>query len=222
MDAPKTLNQLVIDAVAVTVTPEMIQEKVQKHVDDIVKDALREALSVYGETGKQIKVAITKALQIHDLDLPEYGLMVSQMVQASVAQYTNQLVAEKLAEDMRDMLSLAPKTIKLSEIVASMFEDNEELQEVFCELKEASYGESRWLHLSPERLSSRDSGRADIRVLIDKNGKVAAGWLGEKDLKTTKSFGNFYGLEQKFRVYYACGTVIELDEDNVTTERSYD
>ena len=48
------LNQLVIEAVATTCTPEYLQEKVKKHVDDIVTAALRDALSTYGETGKMI------------------------------------------------------------------------------------------------------------------------------------------------------------------------
>lgn len=214
------LNQLVVNAVTATCTPDYLKDKVQKHVDDLVKDALREALSSYGPTGKLIKEAVAKALQFNDLDLPDYSLMVAQMVRASVEQHTSTLIAEKMAEDVADMLSLAPKTIKLSEIVAGMFEDNHELDEVHCELDPPSEYGSRWLSLSPERVSSSHS--ADVRVLINKDGKIAAGWLAQKDLKTTKSFGNFYGLEQKIRAYYACGTVIELDEDNVTTERSYD
>lgn len=217
------LNQLVVEAVAITCTPEYLQDKVKKHVDEIVKDALREALSSYGETGKLIKAAVVKALQVNDLDLPDYGFMVTQMVQAKVKEHVAEMVQGTLAADMVSLLSLAPKTIRLSEIVASMFADDNAVEEVFCELEPASTdSSSRWLYLSPEHLTSASKHRADVRLLISKDGIIRAGWLSEKDLKTSKSFGNFYGLEQKIRAYYACGTVIDLDEENVITEKTYD
>jgi hypothetical protein len=126
------------------------------------------------------------------------------------------LIKGKLAEDVESLLSLAPKTIKLSQIVNDMLDDDGSIDEVFFKLEQTEYG-SHWLYLDPT--SVRDRHAAVVRLLINKEGKISAGWLTQKDLKTDKSFGNFYGLEQKIRAYYACGTIIELDEENVITSR---
>lgn len=218
------LNTLVIEAVAATVTPELIRDKVQKHVDDIIKDALKESLSSYSETGKMIKAAIGKALRVQDIDLPDYGFMVTQMVGALVKEHAAELIQGTLATDMAELLSIAPKTIKLSQIAKDMMDEIDDDSSgitVHLESPGSSSASSRWLSLDPT--PDKNPHSCDVRLLVGNDGVILAGWLGEKkDLKTTKSFGNFYGLEQKIRAYYACGTVIEFDEGYVITEKYYD
>ena len=38
-------------------------------------------------------------------------------------------------------------------------------------------------------------------------------------VKPSRDFGRWFGFEQKILSMYACGTVIEIDEDSVVTER---
>lgn len=213
------LNDLVLEAVAASMTKERVAAAVEQHVDELIKSALRDALSYYSETGKAIKAAVENSLKVRDLDLPEYGFMVTQMAQALIEKHAADMIKGALSADMESLLKLAPKTVKLSEITEAMFKDDDELEEITLILKEPSDFKSRWLYLSPEVC---DQSRCEIQVLLSEDGTISAGWLAGKDLKTKKSFGNFYGLEQKFRSYYACGTVIVLDEDNVARERQYD
>lgn len=212
------LNQTILDAFAQAVTPELIKERVAKHVDDLVKDALRDALSSYGETGKAIKAAVVDALKVNRLDLPSYGETVTKMLRAAIEAQVSEVIAGKLAEDMNDLLSLAPKTIKLSQIVKEMLDDNDIDFEVYCKVEHTDYS-STWVFLHPSPCDRKYE--ADAQILIREDGTIASATLGGKDMKAIKSFGRTWGIEQKVRAYYACGTIIELDEDYVVTERDH-
>lgn len=212
------LSHLVNEAVLNTMTPERVQEAVQKHVDTLIKDAVRDSMSSYSENGKLVRKAVEEALRVNKLDLPNFGSMVMQMLTASLQAHCAEVIEAKLAEDMRELLELAPKTIKLSQITDRMLEDGDE-HEITVEVERTEYGSTR-VYLDPRVRT--DKYRCDVRLLISQDGRITSGTLSERDLKGTKTFGRSYGLEQMVRSYYACGTVIEIDEHNVTTEKTYD
>lgn len=240
---PPGIDSLVRDAVLKTVTPEYINDKVQEHVDKLVEDGLREALSSYSPMGKSIKDAIGEALQVGDrLNIPSYGHVVGQMLERQLQARVSDVVAGKLAADMEKLLKLAPKRVKLSDLVAELLEGDDGLGEVHCEVEWGEWS-SAYLVISKEKPTRHSD--ADIRVLITlpkkhheyessevPEGPICSGHVNGSDLqkdvrfgygadhpRSRTRFGQWFGFEQKFLAMYACGTVIELDEDCVVTSR---
>lgn len=213
------LSGLVNEAVKNTMTPERVNEAVQKHVDDLIKQSLKDSLSFYSPLGKQIKEAVEESLKVNQLDLPSYGSTVASILKTQIDAQVAELVAGRLKQDMEDLLSLAPKTIKLSKIVEDMLEQNPDNHEVYCLVERTEYG-STWIYLHDSPVSRKYE--ASISILLSSDGTISSGKIDEKDLKATKTIGRFYGTGQLIRAYYACGTLIEVDADYVVTERQYD
>jgi hypothetical protein len=57
-----------------------------------------------------------------DLNLPSYGLLVTGMIEKQVTDHASALIDARLAEDIRELLNIAPAEIKLSEIAKGMIE----------------------------------------------------------------------------------------------------
>lgn len=212
------MSNLIADAVARKLTPEFIEQEIDTRVGKLVVEAVDKALRSWSDTGKLIETAIENSLRVDRLDLPSYGSTVTAMLKAQIEARVSDLVAGRLAEDMDELLKLAPKSVKLSEIAAEMIRGRDGYGEVITVIvKHTEYG-STWLCLDEnEAYEERHDHRCAVRLLIDKGGKIASATLDDRDINTTKVLGNRYGLAQKVRAYYAAGTIIEIDEHSVVT-----
>lgn len=212
------MSNLIADAVARKLTPEFIDQEIDTRVSKLVVEAVDKALRSWSDTGKLIETAIENSLRVDRLDLPSYGSTVTAILKAQIEARVSDLVAGRLAEDMDDLLKLAPKTVKLSEIAADMIRNRDGYGEVITVIVEQTeYGRVRVYLDEHEVHEERDRRRAQICLSVDKEGKISSATLDDRDLNTTKVLGNRYGLAQKVRAYYAAGTVIEIDEHSVVT-----
>lgn len=217
-----TLSDTVAAAVAGTITPEFIQTVVTEKAKSLVEDCVKSALGRYSDTGKQIEEAVTEALRVDKLDLPTYGDTVSAMLKAQIEARVTPLLAGQLAADMDELLSLAPKTIKLSEIANQMREPHEsdgKYGEVITVHVAHKHGRSaQWVYLDEENhYERRQEYDCEIGLLISEDGAISAARIGGRDTKQTTWIGRSYGLTQLVRSMVACGTKIEIDEDDVIT-----
>lgn len=212
-------TQLISQAVAEKMTPDFIEKQVNTRVEKLVIESIDQALRTYSDTGKQIQKAVEESLRVNRLDLPSYGDTVLKILHAQIEAQVSELVAGRLSQDMEDMLSLAPKEIKLSEIANQMrkrYEEEGGYGEVITVIVGDTSYSSTWVYLDEtEHLSDRDKHKAQISMLVREDGTLAAVNIHGHDIKKTKSLGFGYGLEQLVRSYYAVGTKIELDENNV-------
>lgn len=229
------LGEAISQAIAQKITPEFVQEKVNERAEKLVEESIRDAMQSYGDIGSAVKKAIKESLQVDNLDLPSYGHVVTSMVQAQIEAIVSPLVAGQLSKDMEELLKLAPKTIKLSEIVETIIEENDytEFGEgCTCIVDRNEHG-STWISLDEtvvkeERstFSTRSSNAAykcEIRMLVGSDGTISSATFNGDEMKTMRRVGHdTYGLEQRIRAYHACGTIIEIDEDNVSTYRDID
>ncbi len=212
------MSNLIADAVARKLTPEFIEQEIDTRVGKLVVEAVDKALRSWSDTGKLIETAIENSLRVDRLDLPSYGSTVTAILKAQIEARVSDLVAGRLAEDMDDLLKLAPKSVKLSEIAAEMVRHRDGYGEVITVIVEHTEYDSTWVYLDEHDVhEERDRRRAAVRLLIGKDGKIASATLDDRDINTTKVLGNRYGLAQKVRAYYAAGTVIEIDEHSVVT-----
>jgi hypothetical protein len=213
------LSTLISDAVAAKMTPEFIEKEVATRVDKLIVESVDRALRSYSDTGKLIEKAVEDALRVDQLDLPSYGSTVLQILKTQIEATVAPLVAGRLSADMQELLSLAPKSIKLSEIADEMRKEHEGGygNVITVEVKHNEYG-STWIYLDEETHHERRADtEASHRLLIGKDGIISGGWLDKRPLKDTGHIGRSYGLSQRLRAYVACGTQIIIDEDAVCT-----
>jgi hypothetical protein len=213
------LSNLISDAVAAKMTPEFIEKEVATRVDKLIVESVDRALRSYSDTGKLIEKAVENALRVDQIDLPSYGSTVLKILKAQIEAVVAPLVAGKLAEDMEELLSLAPKEVKLSAIADEMRKEHEGGDSygdvITVEVKHNEYG-STWVYLDEETHHERRAEvEASHRLLIGKDGVISGGWLDKRPMKDVSHVGRSYGLSQRIRAYVACGTRIIIDEDAV-------
>ncbi len=212
---------LINKAVAETMTPEFVKTQVATRVEKLVVEAVDDALRSYSDIGKQIREAVKSSLQVNDLNLPSYGLLVTGMIEKKVKDHAGALIDARLAEDIRELLSIAPAEIKLSEIAKGMLKDHHDDdgygQAITVIVEHNDYG-TAWLYLDEEEhRPQRDKYSCRHSLLLNKDGTISSARLDKRDLKDTHHIGRGWGLPDKIRAYYAAGTRIILDEDAVVT-----
>lgn len=225
------LARIIRDSVTETMTAEAIREKVDDRINKLVDEVLTDELRSYNDTGKLIKEKVRESLKVHDLDLPTYGQMITSMLRKQIEDTVSPIIAGKLAEDMEELLKLAPKKIKLSEIVKTMLEESSAYQDgefgelVTCIVEPNDFGSTRVYLDGEESRPDVDKYLCTARVLIGEDGVLSSATYRDRDLSGKKgagfSSGSAYGLGQRLQAYYACGTIIEIDEENVSTYRDY-
>lgn len=219
----ENLSTLISKAVAAKMTPAFIEKEVDSRVEKLVVECIDKAFRSYSDLSKMIEAAVSEALAVGRLDLPSYGSVISSMLKAQIEATVAPLVAGRLAADMEELLSLAPKQVKLSKIAEEMLQYRRDYggdawgDVITVHLQRSDYG-SAWLYLDDE--AHHDSSRAQYdskyRLLISKDGTISSATIGDRRLFDARHIGASYGLEQKIRAWVACGTAIELDEDFVS------
>lgn len=214
----RPFSDLITKAVAERMTPDFIEKAVLTRVDKLIEGAVDDALRSYSPTGTIIREAVQDALKVDRLDLPSYGDIVIKILKVQIAATVADLVGWRLAKDMERLLSLAPKTIKLSEIAEGMLErsDSEFVGDAITVIVQKTEHGSWWVYLDErDHYADQDKQRCAIRMLIAHDGTIASATIDGMDTKAVTHVGRSYGLEQLIRAYSGCGTVIEMDEEFV-------
>lgn len=207
-------------AVAEVMTPEFVKDKVASRVEKLVTEAVDDALRSYSDIGKKIKAAVEASLQVHELNLPSFTVMLTGMIEKQVKENAGALINARLAEDIRDLLNIAPAEIKLSEIAKSMIEGRHDdgYGEVITVMVEHNEYGSTWLYLDEEEhRTAHDKYRCRHQILLSKDGTISSATIDKRDLKDVHHIGRSWALGDQIRAYYAAGTKIILDEDAVVT-----
>ncbi|QSR18453.1 hypothetical protein [Novosphingobium sp. KA1] len=214
-----TLTNLISAAVTAKMTPDFIEKEVNSRVEKLIVESVDRALRSYSDTGKLIEKAVEDALRVDHLDLPSYGAIVTQMLKTQIEARVATLVAGRLAADMDELLGLAPKEVKLSEIADLMREhhEGEGYGPVITVIVEHNEYGSAWLYLDEEaHHERRDKYKCKHSILVGRDGVISSARTADRDV-SKGWIGRAHGLEQKLRAYVACGTKIILDEDDVVT-----
>ncbi len=210
------LADVISQRVAATLTSEFISKEVDTRIDKLVVEAVNNALRSYSAVGQLIEASVTEALKVDRLDLPSYGEIVSSMLKVQIEAKVSDLVAGKLATDMDELLKLAPKEVKLSEITEEMlqpFKDDGDHGEVITVLVE--HADRGYTHIFLDNSPGCEKYRCTHQLHIDPEGQIYSAVIDNVDTKKKQRIGRSYGLDQKLRAFVACGTKIILDEDNV-------
>lgn len=210
-------SNLISNAVAAKMTPDFIEKEVNTRVEKLIIESIDSALRGYSKTGKQIEEAVENALRVDRLDLPAYGHVVSQILKVQIEAKVSELVSGQLAKDMDELLSLAPKEVKLSEIAKQMLErSSEEWGECITVIVETTEFGSTWVYLDEDEvIDERNKYQCKHHFGVGKDGHIYGATVDGRAQQDTKNIGRSYGIGQMLRAYVACGTKIILDEEFV-------
>lgn len=219
MTNDSNLGELISRHVAARLTPEFVEKEVTARIDKLIVESVDRALRSYSKTGKLIEDAVEDALKVNGLDLPSYGDTVVKILKVQIAERVNELVAGRLSQDMEELLSLAPKEVKLSSIAELMLENHPDgYGEVITVIVERNDFGSTWIYLDEnQHLDHRDKYRCQHSLLVGKDGTISSATVDGRNLKDVHHVGKTYGLDQRIRAWVACNTKIILDEDYVVT-----
>ena len=238
---------LAAEALANATAPEKVREIVEREIGKTVEEAIKQSVRSYSPFGRALEKKLEEAMGINDLNLPSYGQMLTDLVQRLVQKHVSDLIGARLEEDLTDILKIAPKTIKLSEITSKMLENHSDDYGpvITCIVEDESesdsdfWGPSWTVYLDDtEHTEKARDAKVKLRIrhgIRDKSGppshKLTTGkiWLVEADgrrVTADKSAGwhgtfrrphEVYGLAERLLAYYAAGTIIEMDVDEVVT-----
>ena len=241
------IAHLATEALAAATAPEKVREIVEREIGKTVEDAIKASVRSYSPFGRELEKKLEEALGINSLNLPSYGQMMTDLVQRLVQKHVADLVGARLEQDLTDILRIAPKTIRLSQIADAMREDHEMVGDVItCHVENDHRHEHDdfwgpcWTVYLDDRNHHRDPKQASVRLQIshgvrDKSGppkhELRTGTIGSihcdgRSVTTGAGQGwhgtfrrpdKVYGLAERLLAYYAAGTIIEIDDDNIVT-----
>lgn len=238
---------LAAEALANATAPEKVREIVEREIGKTVEEAVKQSVRSYSPFGRALEKKLEEAMGINTLNIPSYGQMLTDLVQRLVQKHVSDMIGAQLEADLTDILNIAPKTIKLSEITGNMLEYHSDGYGpvITCIVKdEGKYDSDLWgpswtVYLDDEQHTEVERN-AKVRLRIshgirDESGppshKLTTGkiWSIEADGRRVTAdkgagwHGTFrqphkvYGLPERLLAYYAAGTVIEMDIDDVVT-----
>jgi hypothetical protein len=216
----ENLGELITRTVAQKLDSAFVEKEVERKVAALVSDAVDQALRSYSETGKLIREKVEEALRVQRIDLPTYGSIVAGILKTQIEATVSELVSGRLAQDMEELLRLAPKEVKLSDIAKAMLDQGDHGVEygdaITVIVGDNSYG-STWVYLDEtEHRPERDKYQCRHSLLVRADGTVATATVSGRKIGDAKHIGLSYGIDQMLRAYVACGTKVILDEDFVT------
>lgn len=222
MDNPAAnLNDFIVAEVHKQTSEPAIQALVEKKIAETVADAVKRSMESYGDVGKQIHKVVSTALDIGDrLDVPSYGNMVMAVLRKQMDEVLQPLVTEKLAKEMNDILGLAPKELKLTDVVKAMMSEIEVSDRygtyATC-LVEESENVSGYLRIAIDPEEKKRQYECALQLGVTTTGEIYSLSIDKKDAKTTVRMGYLPTYQKMVFAAYCCGSKFIVDNPEPDT-----
>lgn len=211
------LTDLMVAEVTKQTNGPAVQLLIAKKVEETIETAVTNAFRSFGDVNKQITHIITDSLKIADrMDIPSYGTMVMALLRTKLDERLHSLITERLDAEMNEILSIAPKELKFSELVQAIVDHaSEDMRNrygtsITCivEENERYGGHEIWLD-KDENVEKRE---CEIRITVSKDGAVLSINVDKKDPKITVRMGPMWGYQKMIYGAYCCGSKIIMDD----------
>lgn len=218
---PDNLADFIVAEVHKQTGEAALRTLVEKRIGEAVSEAVRRSMETYGDIGKQIHKVVVASLDIGErLDVPAYGNMVMALLRVKMDEALQPLVTERLAKEMDDILSLAPKELKLTDVVKAMLEDIEIDDRhgtyATCLVEDSSTSKGYVsIELDPEEGKKKYS--CALRFAITPTGEIYSLAVDGKDAKNTVRMGYLPAYQKMVFAAYCCGSKFIIDNDEPDT-----
>lgn len=197
-----------------------VRAVVEKKIESLVIDAIDSAFR-WGDTRKQIEEAVKATLAIdHPLTLPSHGAMIMAILRQKIDAQVHELVAAKLDQEMDEILGMAPKEVKLSEIIDLMRKNIDEHERygthMTCIIEKSEHWTGTlYIHLDPDEDVRKYD--CDLQISVDKDGKIFSLKCDRKDPKTSIVMGYQSAYKRLALAAYCCGSRFIIDTQDPNT-----
>lgn len=202
-----------VDQVAVS---GKLEAAIAAAVEKTLVEIIRDQLTKYSGFGKQLEEVVKKSLAFQgELDLPSYNDTILKIIGRQVEAYTSNAIQRQVAENMKELLTPAPESIKLTELVAAYIEHVKEHAHSGVTYGEAEIslhftsddGAFRYIELDSEPNKRRYE--CAISIGVDNKGIVYVLRFRNQNVEKDMFAGPFYGFERMlFQMKAAKSTII--------------
>jgi hypothetical protein len=207
---------------------QVLQQKIQsgaleialaKQADKLIEECASDVLRSYGDVGKAVKEAMTKAItpNLDDLaDFPKYHDFVMKRLRIAAQCFCDQRLTEVLDKELAAILAELPEQITLSSLlkmVADGIREHSDPGDHYDEqmtliIENTSFG---YRHIFIGKESGKTKFDCEYRVDIDKDCAIYSMIIDGSDIKNTKFAGPFYNFERLMMNLYAMKGKLLLD-----------
>ena len=219
--ADQTLADLITAEVQRQTNSDTIKQLVEKKIGDIICSAVESSMRSYGNVGKQIEQIVADSLVINDkIDVPAYGQMVMALLRNKMDETLSTLVNERLSAEINDILQIAPKEIKITDIVQQMI-DGLEMSErygsqITCIIEESSYSKDSY-HIYLDTEEDKRKYDCSTRLYATNGGTIHSLLIDKKDASKTIVMGSLWGWEKSLFAAYCSGSKLIMDDLDPST-----
>ena len=107
------IAKMAMKSLEAAVDPDRVQALLDEQVQKTVDEAIRNGLKSYGPFGRKLEEKVKEALDVNSLELPTYGVMVTGLVERFIKNNMAAIISERLEEDLKELLNIAPQRVKL-------------------------------------------------------------------------------------------------------------
>lgn len=217
------IEQIVSDAVAAALAPEVIQPIITANVQKAVKTAIEEQFNYRSPFTKLLESSLEAVMPTSIDGLNRYGDLVSKTVVEIVDKYQQQHISQAVAEKLEGMLKPLPASMKLSELVRKLmpslserFErDGSSRPTIIVEHSEQSVVKDYWdLFIDPK--AHVDKYRCSIHARFRGEGASECWAMEIRGHEVGKSLllGPAFGVDNILTNLYLGGVKIILDQED--------
>lgn len=221
IEAPANLTDFIIAEVQKQTSEAALRELVSKKIGETVAESVKRSFETYGDIGQQIKKAVVAALDIGDrVDVPAYGNMVMALLRAKMDETLGDLINKRLAAEMDEILSIAPKKLKLSAVVEAMISGIDKHDRygsyATCIIEESEYSKGYW-HVAMDPGESVKKYDCELRFGVTETGEIYSLTCDKKDAKTTVVMGYLSAYQKMVFAAYCSGSKLIIDVHEPST-----
>ena len=197
------MNVIINDKLAELKEEGYVEKIVKKQLETTIKDIVEDSLRSWSDFGKGLKEAVNNQLQINldRLDIPSYNQVILNVVQEEINRSIHEAGANRLKEQLQELLGTGKNEYKLSELVEEMVNDDlelndlsyEEVEEITVHIEKSPYGGTTYIYLDPEEDKSKYSCK--YMVSLNEDGTVWRAEVKDKSFDNKVVMGGLYGVE---------------------------
>jgi len=207
-----------------------IEKTIEAVLEETIKQGITQALKSYSDFGKQIEEAIKKAVNISNVDFPDYNKLVSTWVMDIANRSMIQVGKAQIEANLKEFFQpLEKDTWKASEIVEKFIKsiredvpgDNGEITCIVETNENDSLTSLRkyWaIYLDEDRNIQKYKCKIQIHIKEDGVWRVMIDGEDSREMK----FPSIYGFKDFIFKLYSTKAKIINDEHNISTEYGYE
>ncbi|MNB92491.1 hypothetical protein D3C75_395950 [compost metagenome] len=171
---------------------------------------------------KQLEINLDK------LDIPSYNQVILNVVKSEIDRSIHKEGAERMQEQLQELLGTGKNEYKLSELIKEMVGDDlelnelsyEEVEEISVHIDKSSYGNT-YIYMDPE--ADKSQYRCKYMIAIEEDGTVWRAEVKDKAFDNRVIMGGLYGVEAKlFKMWTQKAKLIIDDYETEFSNPEYD